>query len=134
MCVWAGLVLSRSLPLSESLSLSLSLSLSPSLPLTLPLSLSPYSIGYAIAQRLARDGAHVMVSSRKEANVRRAVEELRAEGGVVVEGMVCHVGKEEHRTQLIKEVEEGGSSAPLIITSRNAKHCGASLSDERVTI
>lgn len=37
-------------------------------------------IGYAIARRLAREGAKVVVSSRKEKNVEKAVNELKAEG------------------------------------------------------
>ena len=45
------------------------------------------------------------MSSRKEANVKRAVKELRGEGeGVEVEGVTCHVGKSDHRTRLIEEV------------------------------
>ena len=66
------------------------------------------SIGYAIAQRLVKDGAMVMVSSRKEGNVTSAVERLRegeGEGDVAaVQGIVCHVGKEEHRKRLLEEV------------------------------
>ena len=46
-----------------------------------------------------------MLSSRKQANVERAVKELRDEGeGVEVEGVTCHVGKPDHRTRLIEEV------------------------------
>lgn len=38
----------------------------------------PYgSIGYAIAERLGREGARVMVSSRKQANVDQAVKQLK---------------------------------------------------------
>ena len=61
------------------------------------------SIGFSIARRLCRDGAAVMVSSRKQANVDRAVERLRGDG-VRVEGMVCHVGKADHRKKLVEEV------------------------------
>ena len=61
------------------------------------------SIGLAIARRLGQDGAKVMVSSRKQANVDRTVLELKSEN-LAVEGMVCHVGKAEDRTSLIKEV------------------------------
>ena len=57
----------------------------------------------AIARRLGQDGAKVMVSSRKQANVDRTVQELKSEN-LAVEGMVCHVGKTEDRTSLIKEV------------------------------
>ncbi|XP_025774282.1 dehydrogenase/reductase SDR family member 4-like isoform X4 [Puma concolor] len=57
-------------------------------------------IGFAIAGRLARDGAHVVVSSRKQQNVDRAVAALQGEGLSVV-GTVCHVGKAEDRERLV---------------------------------
>ncbi|KAM5239711.1 dehydrogenase/reductase SDR family member 4 [Hipposideros larvatus] len=57
-------------------------------------------IGFAIARRLAQDGAHVVVSSRKQQNVDRAVAALQGEG-LSVTGIVCHVGKAEHREQLV---------------------------------
>uniref|UniRef100_A0A667IUH2 Dehydrogenase/reductase SDR family member 4-like n=1 Tax=Lynx canadensis TaxID=61383 RepID=A0A667IUH2_LYNCA len=57
-------------------------------------------IGFAIAGRLARDGAHVVVSSRKQQNVDRAVAALQGEGLSVV-GIVCHVGKAEDRERLV---------------------------------
>ena len=62
-----------------------------------------YSIGYAIARRLGLDGASVMVSSRRQQNVQQAVEKLKEEN-INVAGTVCHVGKQEDRTQLIQEV------------------------------
>ena len=67
-------------------------------------------IGYSIAKKLVSDGADVMVSSRKEENVRKAVDRLKqeVEGGGKVEGVVCHVGKSEHRTNLIKEASHEG--------------------------
>ncbi len=45
-----------------------------------------------------------MVSSRKENNVKTAVEKLKEEEGGQVEGTICHVGKAEHRANLVKEV------------------------------
>jgi len=63
----------------------------------------PCSIGLAIARRLGLDGAAVMVSSRKQHNVDKAVEMLK-EDSINVAGMVCHVGKEEDRKQLIQKV------------------------------
>ena len=63
------------------------------------------SIGYSIAKKLAMDGAKVMLSSRRIAHVERAVKQLRSEcEGVSVEGVVCHVGNDDHRKNLIKEV------------------------------
>ncbi len=60
-------------------------------------------IGFAVAKKLAEDGAHVVVSSRKQKNVDRAVESLKALG-LSVTGLVCHVGKVEHRRNLIEKV------------------------------
>lgn len=57
-------------------------------------------IGFAIARRLARDGAYVVVSSRKQHNVDRAVAALQGEG-LSVTGTVCHVGKAEDRERLV---------------------------------
>lgn len=62
-------------------------------------------IGLAIARRLARDGARVMVSSRRDDHVKHTVDTLKGEG-LSVEGTVCHVGKEEHRKQLIQDVSQ----------------------------
>ena len=66
-----------------------------------------YSIGLSIASRLARDGAKVMVSSRKQSNVDKAVASLQKQYGQdVISGVVCHVGKDDDRKQLIKEVRQ----------------------------
>uniref|UniRef100_A0A452QM60 Dehydrogenase/reductase 2 n=2 Tax=Ursus americanus TaxID=9643 RepID=A0A452QM60_URSAM len=61
---------------------------------------STKGIGFAIARRLAEDGAHVVISSRKQQNVDRAVAELQGEG-LSVTGTVCHVGKAEDRERLV---------------------------------
>ncbi|XP_050653453.1 dehydrogenase/reductase SDR family member 4 isoform X3 [Macaca thibetana thibetana] len=57
-------------------------------------------IGFAIARRLAQEGAHVVVSSRKQQNVDQAVATLQGEG-LSVTGTVCHVGKAEDRERLV---------------------------------
>ncbi len=62
-----------------------------------------YRIGFAIAHRLAKDGAKVVVSSRKASNVKKAVEILRNEK-LECHGMICHVGKSDDRKKLIDEV------------------------------
>ncbi|XP_045866237.1 dehydrogenase/reductase SDR family member 2, mitochondrial isoform X2 [Meles meles] len=66
---------------------------------------STEGIGFAIARRLAQDGAHVVVSSRKQQNVDRAVATLQGEG-LSVTGTVCHVGKAEDRERLVTKVLE----------------------------
>ena len=45
-----------------------------------------------------------MISSRKQANVDRAVAELQKDGCKAI-GMVCHVAKREERKKLINEVD-----------------------------
>ena len=48
-----------------------------------------------------------MISSRKQVNVDKAVESLRKQHGTEsVSGVICHVGKDEDRKRLIKEVRE----------------------------
>ena len=55
-----------------------------------------------------------MVSSRKQANVERTVEQLKAEN-LNVEGMVCHVGKSEHRSNLIKGVGISAQTSQTVV-------------------
>lgn len=59
-------------------------------------------IGLAIAKRLGEEGASVVVSSRKEANVQRAVEELR-KANLNVIGLKCHVSDAADRKRLFDE-------------------------------
>ncbi|KAK2103994.1 hypothetical protein P7K49_017850 [Saguinus oedipus] len=70
---------------------------------------STNGIGFSVARRLAQDGAHVVISSRKQENVDRAVSELQGEG-LSVTGTVCHVEKTEDRERLVAKALE---------------HCGA---------
>ena len=62
-----------------------------------------------MAQRLAVDGAHVVISSRNQKNVNEALAKLKSEG-LSVSGMVCHAGVKEDRTRLIEKTaaEFGG--------------------------
>ncbi|XP_007536544.1 dehydrogenase/reductase SDR family member 2, mitochondrial [Erinaceus europaeus] len=96
---------------------------------------STYGIGLAIARRLAQDGAHVVVSSRKQQNVDRAVAALQGEG-LSVTGTVCHVGKAEDRERLVATALEhcGGMDFlvcnaavnPLVLNSEGGSTLGAS--------
>lgn len=64
---------------------------------------STEGIGFAVARRLAEDGARVVVSSRRAGNVERAVAELQKDGLTDVIGVQCNVSKEKDRTNLIEE-------------------------------
>nr|XP_007989102.2 dehydrogenase/reductase SDR family member 4 isoform X2 [Chlorocebus sabaeus] len=72
-------------------------------------------IGFAIARRLAQDGAHVVVSSRKQQNVDQAVATLQGEG-LSVTGTVCHVGKAEDRERLVAMTLDINVKAPALMT------------------
>ncbi|XP_050311809.1 dehydrogenase/reductase SDR family member 4 [Anthonomus grandis grandis] len=70
-------------------------------------------IGFAIAQRLAREGAKVIVSSRKAANVEEATRKLTQEG-LEAKGLVCHVAKQEDRRKLFEEAKKLGGLDILV--------------------
>ena len=61
------------------------------------------SIGFAIAEGLAENGAKVVISSRKQENVEDAVRKLK-EKNLEVSGCVCHVGSDSDRTSLLQKV------------------------------
>ncbi|KAM8780248.1 LOW QUALITY PROTEIN: dehydrogenase/reductase SDR family member 2, mitochondrial-like [Rhynchonycteris naso] len=71
-------------------------------------------IGFAIAQRLAQDGVHVVVSSRKQQNVDRAVAALQGEG-LSVTGTVCHVGKTEDWERLVDMALEHSGGVDFLV-------------------
>ncbi|XP_066458084.1 dehydrogenase/reductase SDR family member 4-like [Eleutherodactylus coqui] len=73
-------------------------------------------IGLAIARRLAQDGAKVLVSSRKQQNVDKAVQELKMEG-LDVEGTVCHVGKNEDRVKLVNTAIQKFGGVDILVSN-----------------
>ncbi|KAM6949301.1 dehydrogenase/reductase SDR family member 4 [Aplochiton taeniatus] len=58
-------------------------------------------IGLAAAQALGLRGAHVVVSSRRQANVDQAVQLLQGQN-IQVTGTTCNVGKSEDREKLVE--------------------------------
>ncbi|KAM4714323.1 dehydrogenase/reductase SDR family member 4 [Anableps anableps] len=58
-------------------------------------------IGLAAAQALGKRGAHVVVSSRRQANVDKAVALLQSQS-IRVTGTTCNVGKGEDREKLVQ--------------------------------
>ncbi|KAM0732086.1 Dehydrogenase/reductase SDR family member 4 [Formica fusca] len=77
---------------------------------------STEGIGFSIAKRLAQEGAKVMISSRKESNVKKAVEELQSEG-LQVAGTVCHVGKTEDRKNLFEKTKANFGGLDILISN-----------------
>ncbi|KAJ8912847.1 hypothetical protein NQ315_007979 [Exocentrus adspersus] len=70
-------------------------------------------IGFAIAQRLAQEGAKVIISSRKEKNVNKAVDKLCKEG-LDVKGLVCHVSNATDREKLFDQAHKLGGLDILV--------------------
>lgn len=73
-------------------------------------------IGFAIARRLAQEGAKVVVSSRKEANVQKAVDQLKKENLDVI-GVKCHVGNAEDRKNLFKATIEKYGHLNILVSN-----------------
>ncbi|KRT78724.1 dehydrogenase [Oryctes borbonicus] len=73
-------------------------------------------IGYGIAERLAKEGAKVVVSSRKQKNVDTAVEKLKAQGLNVV-GTTCHVAKKEDRSKLFQLAESTFGGVDILVSN-----------------
>ncbi|XP_018570098.1 dehydrogenase/reductase SDR family member 4-like [Anoplophora glabripennis] len=74
---------------------------------------STTGIGFAIAKRLAEEGAKVIISSREKENVKKATKELRDQG-LDVKGVVCHVSNPDHRKRLLQEAEENNGLDILV--------------------
>lgn len=70
-------------------------------------------IGFAIARRLAQEGAQVLISSRKPENVEKAVKKLCKEN-LNVKGLTCHVSNAEQRKTLFEEACSWGGLDILV--------------------
>nr|XP_023030233.1 dehydrogenase/reductase SDR family member 4 [Leptinotarsa decemlineata] len=74
---------------------------------------STEGIGFAIAQRLAEEGAKVIISSRKPENVEAATKKLLSQG-LEVKGLTCHVSKPEDRKKLFEAAQKLGGLDILV--------------------
>lgn len=77
---------------------------------------STAGIGYEIAKGLAESGAQVVISSRKENHVEDAINKLRAEY-LEVKGVVCHVGKESDRKNLMKKTIDTYGKLDILVSN-----------------
>jgi dehydrogenase/reductase SDR family protein 4 len=78
-----------------------------------------YRIGLAIARRLAQDGAKIVISSRKQANVSQTVQQLTSEG-LTAHGVVCHVSKSEDRKNLFNEAITKFGGVDILVSNAAA--------------
>ncbi|CAK1586166.1 unnamed protein product [Parnassius mnemosyne] len=77
---------------------------------------SSEGIGLAIAKRLGDEGASIIISSRKEANVKKATESLRGEG-INVEGIVCHVSDADQRKKLFDTAKSKFGGFDILVSN-----------------
>lgn len=74
-------------------------------------------IGFAIAKRLGAEGAKVVVSSRKQANVDEAVKTLKDQGINDVLGVTCHVAKESDRKKLFDQTIQKFGGIDILVSN-----------------
>lgn len=77
---------------------------------------STQGIGFATAQALGQRGAHVVVSSRRQANVNKAVEMLQSEN-IQVTGITCNVGSSEERENLVKMTVDQCGGVDILVSN-----------------
>uniref|UniRef100_A0A8W7P4B1 Dehydrogenase/reductase SDR family member 4 n=1 Tax=Anopheles coluzzii TaxID=1518534 RepID=A0A8W7P4B1_ANOCL len=77
---------------------------------------STEGIGYAIAERLGQEGAKVVVSSRKQQNVDRAVNDLRT-AGLEVSGIKCHVANATDRKALFEHAAQKFGGIDILVSN-----------------
>jgi len=66
---------------------------------------SASGIGLGISRRMAEEGATVIISSRNQANIDQAVNQLKKDN-LKAEGFVCHVGNKKHRDDLLQYIKQ----------------------------
>lgn len=75
------------------------------------------SIGLATAERLLREGAKVVISSRKVDNVNKALDGLKQKGLTNVIGVKCHVSVAEDRQALYKAALDNFKKIDILVSN-----------------
>jgi len=77
---------------------------------------SSKGIGKAIAKGLAENGAQVVISSRSQEASDEVAKEFTAEGLKAI-GIACHVGKEDHRKNLVNKTIEAFGRIDILVNN-----------------
>jgi len=80
---------------------------------------STEGIGYGIAKKLGKEGAKVVISSRKQENVDKAITSLKSEN-IEVMGTVCNVSKPEHRQEMIEKAVDTFGGIDILVSNAAA--------------
>src|SRR5574342_178520 len=87
-------------------------------------------IGFTIAEAFAQAGAKVVLSSRKQASLDQAAEQIRAKGGEAFP-FAAHTGETENVGELLtKSIEHFGGVDILVNNAATNPHFGPILSSE----
>ena len=81
-------------------------------------------IGKAIARGLAREGCRVMLSSRSEANLQAAAEEIAAETGAEVAYTICDMSKPDDVKRAIAEAAERFGGLDILVNNAGGPPTG----------
>jgi len=78
---------------------------------------SSSGLGYAVAELLARSGARVMVVSRSEERVTKAVESIRSAGGASVEGCAADFTDEGAPAAVVAATRDAFGQPEIVVTN-----------------
>mmetsp|Transcript_27190 Transcript_27190/g.24076 ORF Transcript_27190/g.24076 Transcript_27190/m.24076 type:complete len:242 (+) Transcript_27190:2-727(+) len=85
-------------------------------------------IGFGIAERFCKEGAKVIICSRREKNLTPALTALK---DYDIEGHLCNVGKKEEREEFIQKIgERFGKIDVLVLNVASSTHFGMQLDIE----
>lgn len=80
---------------------------------------STKGIGFEIAKKLAEDGAHVVISSRKQSNVEKAIENLKFQS-LKVSGLACNVSNKDDRQKIINLLNQDHKKLDILVSNAAA--------------
>lgn len=89
---------------------------------------STEGIGFSIAKRLATEGAKVVICSRKQDKVQKAIDELK-KLNLECHGLVCHVAKASDRSKLIDETIKKYGALDVLVSNAAANPSFGSIFD-----
>jgi 3-oxoacyl-[acyl-carrier protein] reductase len=78
---------------------------------------SSSGLGYAVAELLARSGARVMVVSRSEERVAKAVDSIRAAGGAAVEGCAADFTDEGAPVAVVAATRDAFGQPEIVVSN-----------------
>ncbi|WP_087972487.1 SDR family oxidoreductase [Oceanobacillus rekensis] len=89
---------------------------------------SSNGLGKAIATEFAREGAHVLISSRTEASLQRTIDEIKQEtGNDQIDYAVCDMKNEAHIHQLVEKAVLWNGTVDVLINNAGGPPSGSFL-------